>query len=100
MRIAALLLISTLLVILAQAWDYKPHIKPKHKEDPLFEKDKNNFGGIGTLKPGLKVRISETLMDMVRNDLAQYGQAYLDFDFKHKKDGHVKLNAFPLLLDF
>lgn len=70
MRIAVFLFISTFLVTIAHSWDYKPHIKPTKKDDPLFEKGKNNYGGIGTLKPGLKVRISETLMDMARNDLA------------------------------
>lgn len=52
------------------------------------------------MKPGLKVRLSETLTDMVRQDLLSYGTAYLNFDYQHKSDGMIRVSLFPIFIDF
>ena len=59
-----------------------------------------HFGGIEGVKPGLKVRISEHLTEMIRGNLLQYGQSIVNFDYKHKESGMIDVDLFPLLVDF
>ena len=58
------------------------------------------FGGLKTKKPGLKVRLTQALSDMIKKDLLNYGTAYLNFDIKWPETGIYSVKFFPFYFDF
>ena len=62
--------------------------------------DTVQFGGMANHKPGLKLRMTQSVSDMVKENLLQYGVAYMNWDLKIKKEGVQSINAFPVITDF
>jgi hypothetical protein len=50
--------------------------------------------------PGVKVRLAQGLIDMVHENLLEYGNSYLNFDYAFEKAGEYKFNHFPLFIHF
>jgi len=61
--------------------------------------DSITFGGLHTHKPGLKLRITQAVSDLVKENLLQYGIAYMNFDLKIPESGEYKISSFPLYTD-
>ena len=57
------------------------------------------FGGLSAHKPGLKLRVTQAVSDLLKHNLLQYGQAYLNFDLQLPKNGVYKISSFPLYTD-
>lgn len=57
--------------------------RPKNKDDQIWYEDWNG-GGLDK-NPGLKVRIPQTIVDLIRQNLVEYGAAYLNYDYDYKK---------------
>ena len=63
-------------------------------------RDGHIFGGLQTEKPGLKVRITQKLTDMIKKHLLSYGVAYLNWDVQLPEVGEYKINLFPIITTF
>ena len=63
----------------AQGIDYNPTVI--NADDNPFKGDMQ-FGGIPNVKPGLKVRLAQGLTYMIKENMLQYGLAYLNYDFQ------------------
>lgn len=57
------------------------------------------FGGLSMHKPGLKVRATQAVSDMIKENLLQYGQAYMNFDLNLEETGIYEVNTFPIYTD-
>jgi len=57
------------------------------------------FGGLTGHKPGLKVRMTQAVSDLVKENLLQYGMAYLNYDMKIPEQGIYHISSFPLYTD-
>jgi len=44
--------------------------------------------------------MAEGLTSMIKENLLQYGQSYLNFDYQHATKGKIEVNAFPFFVDF
>lgn len=66
-------------------------------KDPTSEN--TQFGGLQGHKPGLKVRVTQAVSDLVKKNLIQYGMAYLNYDMKIPTEGIYKISSFPLYTD-
>ena len=62
--------------------------------------DTVQFGGLAGHKPGLKLRMTQAVSDLVKENLLQYGVAYMNWDLKIKKEGTVPIRSFPAYFDF
>ena len=62
--------------------------------------DTVQFGGLANHKPGLKLRMTQAVSDLVKENLLQYGVAYMNWDLKIKKEGTVPIRSFPAFFDF
>ena len=45
------------------------------------------FGGMSFHKPGLKVRMTQSLSDLLKENLLQYGVAYMNWDLSIPQQG-------------
>ena len=78
---------------------YTPPMNTRHKKN-IDWKNGIIFGGLKAKKPGLKVRITETLSALIKRDLLNYGTAYLNFDVEWPETGTYKLKFFPFYINF
>jgi hypothetical protein len=65
--------------------------------------DEKSSGGVESLykyNPGIRVRLAKGLIDMVHENLLEYGNTYLNFDYAFQKAGEYKFNHFPLFVHF
>ena len=62
--------------------------------------DSVQFGGLANHKPGLKLRMTQAVSELVKENLLQYGVAYMNWDLQLKKNGMIPIRAFPLFTDF
>ena len=62
--------------------------------------DTVQFGGLANKKPGLKLRMTQAVSDLVKENLLQYGVAYMNWDLKLKKKGMYPIRSFPVYTDF
>lgn len=62
--------------------------------------DSVQFGGMANHKPGLKLRMTQAVSDMVKENLLQYGVAYMNWDLEIAREGKQEINAFPIYTDF
>ena len=46
--------------------------------------DDVQFGGLAHLKPGLKVRMTQSFSELIKNDLLQYGVSYVNWDMENE----------------
>ena len=48
-------------------------------ENPFKHEDK--FGGLSGLKPSVRVRLAQGVIEMLRDNLGDYGRSYINYDF-------------------
>ena len=68
------------------------------KENPFKHDDK--FGGLNNLKPSVKLRLAQGIIDTLRDNLANYGRVYLNYDYRIKEEGGLGISWAPLVFDF
>lgn len=78
---------------------YSPPINPRTKKDFSW-KDGVLYGGLQSKKPGLKVRLTQTLSEIIKKDLLSYGSAFLNYDMNLPELGTYKVKLFPFYTDF
>jgi len=47
----------------------------------------------------MKVRVTQALSDLIKDNLLQYGVAYLNFDLELPKEGVYSISSFPIYTD-
>ena len=52
------------------------------------------------MNPGLKIRLAQGLTYMVKENMLQYGLAYLNYDWHQEKTGMIEFDYFPFFIDF
>ena len=57
------------------------------------------YGGMSFHKPGLKVRVTQALSDLIKENLLQYGVAYLNWDLHIPASGVKPIKMFPIYTD-
>lgn len=61
--------------------------------------DSVQFGGMANHKPGLKLRMTQAVSELVKENLLQYGIAYLNWDLTFKREGVYPVKSFPFYSD-
>ena len=51
-----------------------------------FEKEKK-FGGVPGVLPGLNIMVGQSIIDMIRQNLLEYGASFVNFDYQYPKEG-------------
>ena len=93
MKLSLLLILATAFGSAQKNFD-KPVI-----EDAFFD-GKEQYGGLTTVNPGLKIRISQGLTDILQQNLILYGMTYLNFHLNIGEEGTFFINLWPLNLEF
>ena len=97
--LCSILYTSSVLAQTSYPSQYSPPINHRTKKDFSW-KDGVMFGGLTSKKPGLKLRVTQALSDMIKKDLLSYGSAYLNYDMNWPKIGTYKVKFFPFFFDF
>lgn len=63
--------------------------------DDLVWNETQVSGGLGG-KPGLKVRIGQRFVNLVHNNLIEYGAAYINYGYQFPTEGQFSWNVFPV----
>ena len=86
----ALLFVSSL----AQIVEVDPKIS-----NSTIPKTKGKYGGL-PLPAHLKIRLSQGITEMFRENLLDYGRAYLNSDYEFADHGQFELVMPPIIFDF
>lgn len=71
-------------------------IKP---QDDIFFNGKESYGGLQSVHPGLKIRISQGLTDVLQQNLVAYGMTYINLYFNlADQNGQIQINFWPMRL--
>ena len=57
------------------------------------------FGGLANTNPGLKIRMTQALSDLIKHNLLQYGVTYMNWDLDIPSEGVRQISAFPVYTD-
>ena len=57
------------------------------------------FGGLANTNPGLKIRMTQSLSDLVKHNLLMYGVSYMNWDLDIPEQGVRHISAFPVYTD-
>ena len=58
-----------------------------------------NFGGLSGYKPGLKLRMTQAVSDLVKENLLTYGVSYMNWDMHMAESGVEPIASFPIYTD-
>lgn len=83
-----ILLLSFVTADWADVWEV-----PDDKSKEIWHESKHSTG----LRkfPGLKVRLAESDIDLIRNHILSYGLSYVDHDFSGGRSGVLNVTSFP-----
>lgn len=90
--------LATILVV-AHAYGEDTPLIVDRTTDPFHDNSKETYGGLNLI-PSMKIRLAQGVSEMFRDNLANYGRAYLNSDFKLKEKGGWGINWVPLVFRF
>lgn len=91
--------LSLLLVLVTALASAQKDFEVPEIEDPFFD-GKEQYGGLTTVNPGLKIRLSQGLTDILQQNLVLYGMTYLNLHLNVGEEGKFFINVWPLNLEF
>ena len=90
-----------MVAVMAAALLVAPSLQQERRripDDPTST-DGTQFGGLANTNPGLKIRMTQALSDLIKHNLLQYGVSYMNWDLDIPSEGVRHINAFPVYTD-